>query len=130
MEVSGCGRMTIENAIYNYFDKFLPAYEENTVPDNAKFPFLTYECTSTTFNEGKVSINVSLWYRENTWANANNMAHRIEQDLGYGGTCIYTDTGEFIWITKDVPFIQSLGDNSDDKVKRKLLKLRLEYFTR
>ena len=120
--------MTIEAALYNYFDKFLPTYEANAVPDNAKFPFLTYEMTSSTFNEGKVSINVSLWYRENTWVNANNMAHAIEKELGYGGSCIYSTDTEYVWITKSSPFIQSLGDNSDDKVKRKLLKFNLEYF--
>lgn len=119
--------MTKAAAIYRFWNDFLTAYEENSVPDDAVFPYITYQLVTDSF-ENEVSMAVSLWYRGTSWTEANAKAEEISAYIGVGGVILNCDSGK-IWIRRGSPFSQNMGDESDDLIKRKYLNISAEYFT-
>ena len=117
--------MTKEAALYNFWSMFgLPAYEENSVPsgeDGAEFPYITYQVVTESFGND-VAMAGSVWYRSTSWKEANAKAQEISNVLGSGGVTLACDGG-IIWLRRGVPFAQSMGDESDDLIKRKYLNI-------
>jgi hypothetical protein len=126
--------MTKAAAIHAFFSQFLTAYEENSVYDNdepPEFPYLTYQLITGAFNPDSngVSISVSLWYRSELWTAINAKAEEISRTIGRHGVRLKCDDGYILIRRNDSGFAQSMGDPSDDRVKRKLLSMAIEYFT-
>lgn len=120
--------MTKAAAIYKFWSGFgLTAYEENTVPTDAAFPYVTYQLVTDSFDR-EVAATASLWYRGESWTAINAKTEEIAQRIGLGGVIIKCDGGR-IWIKRGQPFAQNMGDESDDLIKRKYLNLAIEYFT-
>lgn len=120
--------MTKAAAIYQFWSGFgLTAYEENTVPDDALFPYITYQLVTDSLGQ-EVAATASLWYRSESWTEANAKSEEISKKIGFGGTIIKCDGGR-IWLKRGQPFSQNMGDDSDDLIKRKYLNISLEYFT-
>ena len=123
--------MTKEAALYNFWSMFgLPAYEENSVPsgeDGAEFPYITYQVVTDSFGNN-VSLTGSVWYRSTSWKEANAKAQEISNMLSRGGVTISCDGG-IVWLRRGVPFAQSMGDDSDDLIKRKYINLVAEFMT-
>ena len=123
--------MTKEAALHNFWSMFgLPAYEENAVPtgeDGAEFPYITYQVVTDSFGND-VALTGSVWYRSTSWKEANAKAQEISNTLSRGGVTIACDGG-IIWIRRGVPFAQSMGDESDDLIKRKYINLVAEFMT-
>ena len=120
--------MTKEAALYNFWSMFgLPAYEENTVPEDAAFPYITYQVVTDSFGYD-VALTASVWYRSTSWKEANAKAQEISDKISRGGVTIACDNG-IIWIRRGVPFAQSMGDDSDDLIKRKYINLVAEFMT-
>ena len=120
--------MTKAAAIYRFWSGFgLTAYEENTVPTDAAFPYVTYQLVTDSFDR-EVAATASLWYRGESWTAINAKTEEIAQRIGLGGVIIKCDGGR-IWIKRGQPFAQNMGDESDDLIKRKYLNLAIEYFT-
>ena len=123
--------MTKAAALHNFYSSFgLTAYEENTVPTGdaaPEYPYLTYNVVTGSL-DNDVSLNCSLWYRGDSWLKANAKAEEISKAIGQGGKIIPCDGGA-IWIKRGAPFAQSMGDPSDDLVKRKYINLTAEFFT-
>ena len=123
--------MTKEAALYNFWSMFgLPAYEENSVPsgeDGAEFPYITYQVVTDSFGND-VAMAGSAWYRSTSWKEANAKAQEISNVLGSGGVTLTCDGG-IIWLRRGVPFAQSMGDESDDLIKRKYLNITAEFMT-
>ena len=123
--------MTKEAALYNFWSMFgLPAYEENSVPtgeDGAEFPYITYQVVTDSFGND-VALNGSVWYRSTSWKEANAKAQEISEKISRGGITIACDGG-IIWLRRGVPFAQSMGDESDDLIKRKYLNITAEFLT-
>ena len=120
--------MTKAAAIYQFWSSFgLTAYEENTVPEDAAFPYLTYQLVTDSFDH-EVAATVSLWYRSESWTAINAKTEEISAHIGLGGKIIKCDGGH-IWIKRGQPFAQNMGDESDDLIKRKYLNLTFEFFT-
>lgn len=124
--------MTKASAIYQFWASFgLDTYEENSVyqmDEVPKFPYLTYEFNSDSFGDGSIALSASLWYRTTSWVNANEKAEEISKEIGMGGIFIKCDGG-YIWIKRGSPFSQSMGDASDNMVKRKYINISAEFFT-
>jgi hypothetical protein len=122
----GVDIMTKQGAVYDFYSKFgIDCYEENSVPHDATFPYLTYDISVGGFDT-KVATNVNLWYRETTWKNANAKENEIYNYLGIGGVYVTYDDGA-IWFNRGEPFSNHLGDDSDDMIKRILINITLEY---
>ena len=120
--------MTKAAAIYQFWSGFgLTAYEENTVPTDAAFPYVTYQLVTDSFDR-EVAATASLWYRSESWTAINAKTEEISRYIGGGGRLIDCDGG-FIWLKRGSPFAQNMGDESDDLIKRKYINVTVEYMT-
>lgn len=119
--------MTKAAAIYNFWNTFLTAYEENSVPTDATFPYITYQLVTDSFDTD-VQMTASIWYRSSSWIEANAKAEEISNYIGRGGVFLNCDGGK-IWIKRGTPFAQNMGDESDNLIKRKYLNITAEFFT-
>ncbi len=115
-------------AIYQFWSGFgLPAYEENTVPTDAEFPYITYQLVTDSFDR-EVAATASLWYRGESWLPACQKEEEISAYIGLGGKIIKCDGGR-IWIKRGQPFAQNMGDENNGLIKRKYLNLTFEFLT-
>ena len=120
--------MTKAAAIYQFWSGFgLTAYEENTVPDDATFPYITYQLVTDSFDR-EIPLSASLWYRSESWTSINAKTEEISQTISLGGKIIHCDDGA-IWLKRGQPFAQSMGDESDNLIKRKYLNITAEFMT-
>lgn len=121
--------MTKEARIHSFWSSFgLTAYEENAVPTEASFPYLTYQLVVDSF-DNEVSMTASLWDNSTSWAYLTVKSNEIAQTIGRGGIILNCDGGS-IWIKKGVPFIQNMSDPSNTNIKRKLINITVEYWTK
>ena len=120
--------MTKAAAIYQFWSGFgLTAYEENTVPTDAAFPYITYQLVTDSFDR-EIPLTASIWYRSESWTAINAKTEEISQKIRRGGKIIPCDIGA-IWLKRGQPFAQSMGDESDDLIKRKYLNITAEFMT-
>lgn len=130
--------MTKSAAIFQFWGRFLPAYEENSVPsgkdengEEVKFPYITYQVVTDSF-DNEVQLTASLWYRDEeeskSWKDINAKTEEISKAIGMGGIMLDCDGGK-IWIKRGTPFAQNMGDESDNLIKRKYLNIAAEFLT-
>ena len=120
--------MTKAAAIYQFWSSFgLTAYEENTVPDDATFPYITYQLVTDSFDR-EIPLSASLWYRSESWTGINAKTEEISQKISRGGKIISCDGGA-IWLKRGQPFAQNMGDESDDLIKRKYINITADFIT-
>ena len=120
--------MTKAAAIYQFWNNFgLTAYEENSVPDEAAFPYITYQLVTDSFDR-EIPLTASIWYRSESWTGINSKTEEISQKISRGGKIIPCDGGA-IWLKRGQPFAQSMGDESDNLIKRKYLNITAEFMT-
>ena len=120
--------MTKAAAIYQFWSSFgLTAYEENTVPTDAAFPYVTYQLVTDSFDR-EIQLTASLWYRSESWTAINAKTEEISQIISRGGKIVPCDGGA-IWLKRGQPFAQNMGDDSDNLIKRKYLNSTAEFMT-
>ncbi len=120
--------MTKAAAIYKFWSGFgLTAYEENTVPTDAAFPYVTYQLVTDSF-DSEVAATASLWYRGESWTAINAKTEEISAHIGLGGKIIKCDGGN-IWIKMGQPFAQNMSDEGDDLIRRKYINVVLNFNT-
>ena len=120
--------MTKAAAIYQFWSSFgLTAYEENTVPNDATFPYITYQLVTDSFDR-EVQATASIWYRSESWTAINAKTEEISQKISRGGKIIPCDGGA-IWLKRGQPFAQNMGDENDYLIKRKYLNITAEFIT-
>ena len=120
--------MTKAAAIYQFWNGFgLTAYDENSVPHDASFPYITYQLVTDSFDR-EIPLTASLWYRGESWTSINAKAEEISKKISRGGKIIPCDGGA-IQLKRGQPFSQNMGDGSDDLIKRKYLNITAEFMT-
>ena len=120
--------MTKAAAIYQFWSGFgLTAYEENTVPTDAAFPYITYQLVTDSFDR-EVAATASLWYRGESWTAINAKTEEISKKIGASGKKIAVDGGG-IWIKRGQPFAQNMGDESNELIKRKYINISIVFIT-
>lgn len=113
-------------ALHSFWSGFgLKAYDENSVPENAELPYITYEVASDDF-DNQLLLTASLWYRESSWKNIQEKALQIESYIGKGGQRIDYDNG-CMWIWRANPFSQRAGDSNDDLIRRIIINITVEF---
>jgi len=112
------------DSFWNSFD--IPAYDENSVPDDATMPYITYTAEISKF-EDVLLLNASIWYRSTSWTDASQKAEQIARTLA-SYHLVKLDNREYIFITQGNPFAQRMKDE-DDSVKRIFLNVMAEYFS-
>lgn len=119
--------MTKTAALQAFMSGFnCPAYEENAVPKDAEFPYITYESTVSS-NSDVVLIAMSVWDRTTEWTGVNAIADNISASIGTAKV-LSCDCGGII-LRKGSPFSQAMGDSVDDMVKRRYLNIEATYVT-
>lgn len=103
----------------------LKAYDENTVPDNAPFPYITYEASVDSFGS-VLAQTASLWYRDSSWASITEKEEQISEYIGRGGRTIAFDGGA-MWIQKATPWAQRMADPSDEMIRRIVMNYTIEF---
>jgi len=112
-------------AIQTLWSSFgLTAYDENTVPDNAVLPYITYSASVGDLDEA-VYLTASIWYRSNSWTEVSQKAEEISNLIG-GGMGVGYDGGR-LWVTKATPFAQRLADENDRQIRRIVLQTTGEF---
>ena len=120
--------MTKAAAIYQFWNSFgLTAYEENSVPVEAAFQYITYQLVTGSFDR-EIPLTASLWYRGESWTAINAKTEEISQKIGRGGKIVSCDGGA-IWLKRGQPFAHNMGDESDNLIKRKYLNITAEFMT-
>ena len=118
--------MTKEAALYKFWSGFgIPAYEENTVPTNANFPYITYQVVVGSFGNG-IMLTASVYYRSESWNEINEKTREIQQAMKGNGGSLHCDGGG-IRLLPEQQFAQNMGDESDDMIRRKYLSY-VAYF--
>lgn len=121
--------MTKEVALKQFFDSFgIPAYPSSSVPEDAVFPWLTYDVVTSSWLGGEVGITVNLWYYTMGESPPNEKAQEISNAIGMGGKIIPCDGGA-IWLKRGSPWCQNLSDETDPIIKRRYINVTAEYLT-
>ena len=124
--------MTIEQAIHNFWSSFgLIAYDENSVPDNATLPDITYSVNIGDITSGPVTTQASLGYRSMSWKEITEKSEEIRKHLGIGGVMIEHDDGA-IWIKRGNTFAQrsaagSSESEQDSSTRRVVLTVDIDF---
>lgn len=114
-------------AIHSFWSGFgLVAYDENTVPDDAVMPYITYS-SSTDSLDGPLTLYGSLWYKSFSWEEISKMTEEIAEFI-YKMKPIPIKGG-YLWITKGSPFAQRMSDPSDDLIRRMYININAEFLT-
>lgn len=113
-------------ALHNFWSGFgLKAYDENSVPDDAALPYLTYEASSDSFGNGLVQT-ANLWYRSSSWADITAKEQEIADFITRGGRMIAYEGGA-LWIQRVTPWAQRLEEPSDEIIRRIVLNISVEF---
>ena len=111
------------NAFWNGFK--LKAYDENSVPDTAQLPYITYETGVDNFGNF-VALTANLWYRSSSWSEITAKEQEIADFITRGGRMINYDGGA-MWIQRASPWAQRLSDQSSDMIRRIVLNYTIEF---
>ncbi len=121
--------MTKEQALHTFFNQFgIIGYRNTSVPDDAIFPFLTYDVPISSFEEEPVSITLNLYFYTDSEAVPDAKAEEIRKAIGMGGTLLKCDGGA-IWLKWGAPWCQSLVDDTNNNIKRRYINITAEYLT-
>lgn len=116
-------------ALHSFWSQFgIPAYDAFSVPDDAQFPYITYDASMDSF-DNVIPATASVWYRTTSWAEPVKKAEEIAKAIVEMHPCTIAIDGGRMYITKGTPFAQRLGDESDDMIKRMLIMINIEFFT-
>lgn len=121
--------MTKEAALHKFFNSFgIPFYPASSVPEDAVFPWGTYELATSAWEGGDVGLTVNLWYYTTDEAPPNAKARELSEAIGLGGKILRCDGGA-IWLKRGSPWCQSLRDDTDPIIKRRYINVTAEYMT-
>lgn len=113
------------NDFWNSFD--LPAYDEQSVPDDAQMPYIAYSASISNFEE-PVPISASVYYRSTSWV---DISHKVDEISAAIGTYYLQKINDgYMFIDRASPFAQRMSDPNDDMVRRVYINLMVEFFTK
>lgn len=119
---------TKARAVQRFLEGFgLPVYGETSVPDDAKFPYVTYVMASSSWFGDRTTVEVNLWYRCTGEKAPNDKSDEIARAL-VGGVMLPCDGGA-MWVNAGDPFCQSMGDPEDKNIRRRYIILSVDYVT-
>lgn len=120
--------MDKSQALNQFWNSFgIPAYDENTVPEDASMPYITYGTATDSF-DNKIPINASIWYHTTSWTGISQKAEEIAQAIAEYGYYILRIYGGFMVVRKGSVFAQRMSD-PDDSIRRILLSVEVEFLT-
>lgn len=119
--------MNKEQAIHSFWSEFgVPAYDENTVPDDAQLPYITYEVSTDVFGNEVIS-SASIWDRATSWARVTDILYLISEELGIGGTTRKYEGG-LMWIKRGTPFSRRIPDDNQE-IRHVSMNIEMEFIS-
>lgn len=120
--------MSVSEVLYNFWSGFgIPAYDENTVPDEAVMPYITYEVSDSFFGAmTDMSQSASIYYHSTSWVEISEKADQIAEFIGRGGRMLAVDGGA-IWIKRGSAWAQRMPETADRMVRRIVLNYEVEF---
>lgn len=117
-----------KEALYKFWSSFnLPAYEETSVPEGAKMPYITFESSIGEFN-AVLSLSASIWDRTTEGTTfIDRKADEIQRFIKNMG-CPKIEGGRFRAFTEGV-YCQTKNDPEDRLIKRNVLTVFFEFMT-
>ena len=111
-------------AIQQFWESFdIPAYDQNSVPDDAVTPYITYLAEVADFEKPLV-LSASIWYSGSSWKDISIKADEISKSLK---KIITLDDG-YLFLTRGSPFAQRMSD-TNETIKRIYINLMAEFYT-
>ena len=120
--------MTKGTALQSFFNSIMPAYTETSVPDDAAFPYLTYQLSLNAWDSGETALSINMWFYTTSEAVPNAKTQELSDAIGYGGVTLPCDGG-FIWLKRGSPWCQNLQGDTDPNIKRRYINVTAEYMT-
>ena len=119
--------MTRAAALHQFFNGLggLDAYVNTSVPKEANLPYMTYEYVLGGF-EDTYQPTVQLWDHTDSEASLNAIGEKIYDAIGRGGQIVHYDDGA-MWIKRGTPFMQSMQNEADPAIKRRILAIEIEF---
>lgn len=115
-------------ALYEFYNSFgIPAYEENSVPEDAELPYITYEILTADLDMDNVAISCQIYFKSNSLMKINAITEKLYNALS-GGLKLKCDTG-YIVLYRGRPFAQN-RPSGDKTVKAKYINISADYITR
>ena len=119
--------MNKEQALQSFWESFnISAYDESSVPDNAKMPYITYQVATSSLGN-VVAMTASIWYKSTSWKEITLKKDEISEAIGNGGKVIPLDNG-YVWLNRGSVFAQRIRDD-DDTIRRYYLQIECEFLT-
>lgn len=115
-------------AIHNFWSGFgWPAYDENSVPDDAGYPRITYEVQTDSLGN-ILLLSASLWDRSTSWEKISKKSDQIAWEIVHMNPPAIKIAGGGLYISKGSPFASRMADG-DNSVKRIYLNINAEFLT-
>lgn len=106
----------------------IPAYDENTVPDDAVMPYITYSVSVGSIGD-PIQLSASVWYRSSSWEEITSKVAEIEQGIDSISPPAVVIDGGRAYFTKGSPFAQRMSEPGDDMTRRVYLLVNAEFLT-
>lgn len=114
-------------ALHRMWSSFsLPAYDMNVIPEDAVFPYITYEVSLNGFDD-QTFMNASIWYNSDSWEEISKKTEEISEYIGYGGVTLPYDGG-LLWVKRGSPFAQRMSDPNYG-IRRMLISVVVEFLS-
>lgn len=117
--------------LQSFWESFgIPAYDENSVPDDAEMPYITYAAVVGPFG-AVVPMSADVWYSSTSWKEISNKVDEISERLN-GYALIELGDHQYIMLSKinGSQFAQRLYDETDFFTRRVYITITGEFLTR
>lgn len=119
--------MTKSEAIYQWFNRFMPSYRDGNVDEDANFPWLTYTYADTGRAFEQANITVNIWHKTESESVCDKKAQEFKEYINENDIILFDDGA--ILVTPGSPFVQGLNDETDNTLKRRYINLEFEYLS-
>lgn len=110
--------------------QFCAAYQENDIPKNTKFPYITYSVVRPTFGEQTITI-ANIYDKSQNFTRLRAIGAAIEKAIPEGGIILDAPSGGALHIERSNPFIQSRSlpaDEVRDNIKSDMVSVIIRSF--
>ena len=117
-------------ALYNFWSKFgLPAYEENTVPEDSGDRYITYSVQFGNLDD-VINLYGNIWdYNSHSWEFVDKKAQEISEYIEKKHPISYGIDNGRLYIAAGKPFAQHMSDPNSDLVRRVYINIQAEFLT-
>lgn len=122
--------MNKSQALQSFWSGFgIPAYDENTVPDDVPEKYITYNVATGSLG-GVINLYARIWELNSTsWQFVETKAEEIAEHIAtMEPPAIRLDNG-WLYLTQGVPYSQRMNEPSSDLTRCVYLNLQAEFET-